>query len=250
MKKLSIVIPMYNESMLIAETVAALVQYCSGLSCEWELIFSDDGSVDGCAEPIRQAAGRDARIKLIRSEVNLGKGAAVRRGILASLGDTVLFTDCDLAYGIEQMDALLWYHVNSGDDITLGSRSLHAAGYSGYSLTRRMMSRVYRRFLSLYTGCPLFDSQTGLKCFKGDTARKLFSVCKTDGFAFDLEVILLACALGFTLTEFPVKVLPLPSDAVRKSRVRIWRDAWHMLGDIHKMKKRVKEIGYKNDQRV
>ncbi|MCI8332371.1 MAG: glycosyltransferase [Clostridiales bacterium] len=247
MTKLSIVIPMYNESALIADTLAALVPFCSGFSCEWELIFSDDGSVDGCGEPVKKAGARDARIQLVRSEVNQGKGAAVRRGILASTGDTVLFTDCDLAYGIEQMGALLQHHQNGGQAITLGSRVLHAQGYSGYSFARRIMSRVYRVILSLYTGCPPFDSQTGIKCFQGDVARRVFSDCQTDGFAFDLEVILIARALGYTFEEFPVKVLPLPDSAVRKSRVRVWRDAWHMLGDIHKMKKRIKKRGYRDN---
>lgn len=249
MKKLSIVIPMYNESVLIAQTVDALVRFCSGLSCEWEVIFSDDGSVDDCADMVMQAAKKEARIKLVRSEDNLGKGAAVRRGILASSGDMVLFTDCDLAYGTEQMGALLRQHVDSGQDITLGSRSLHPEGYGGYSLFRRILSHIYRVILSLYTGCPPFDSQTGLKCFKGDAARRLFAYCRTDGFAFDLEVIMIAREMGYTLGEYPVKVLPMPSDSVRKSRVRVWRDAWHMLADIRKMKKKIKEIGFQKDER-
>ena len=119
----SIIIPMYNESSLCEKTAQELLSAFSDAFPKepFELIFSDDGSTDDSAEKIARLAAGDARVRLVRAPRNMGKGAAVRRGMLAATGDDMLFTDCDLAYGTAQPVALLRFHRKSG--ASLGRRS-------------------------------------------------------------------------------------------------------------------------------
>ena len=93
--KISLVIPMYNESSIIEQAVSTFSSYMEKRFEDWELIFVDDGSADGCGDAVATAHEKDARIRLCRYTPNRGKGYAVRTGVLAAEGDLILFTDCD-----------------------------------------------------------------------------------------------------------------------------------------------------------
>lgn len=228
---ISLVIPVYNEERILPDTIAALSGFCTREGVG-ELIFSDDGSSDGSAALLEEARRRDGRIRLLRNP-HRGKGGAVRAGVLASRGETVLFTDCDLAYGADQMAGLLRAHREGGADITVATRTLGEESYGGYSALRRWGSEAMRRLIRLRTGLRVRDIQAGLKCFDGEAARTLFARCRCDGFAFDTEVLLLAQREGRVIGEFPVKMPPQAEQ--RESRVRPVRDALKMLWEIGRM---------------
>ena len=228
---ISLVIPVYNEERILPDTIAALSGFCTREGVG-ELIFSDDGSSDGSAALLEEARRRDGRIRLLRNP-HRGKGGAVRAGVLASRGETVLFTDCDLAYGADQMAGLLRAHREGGADITVATRTLGEESYGGYSALRRWGSEAMRRLIRLRTGLRVRDIQAGLKCFNGEAARALFARCRCDGFAFDTEVLLLAQREGRVIGEFPVKMPPQAEQ--RESRVRPVRDALKMLWEIGRM---------------
>ena len=228
---ISLVIPVYNEERILPDTIAALSGFCTREGVG-ELIFSDDGSSDGSAALLEEARRRDGRIRLLRNP-HRGKGGAVRAGVLASRGETVLFTDCDLAYGADQMAELLRAHREGGADITVATRTLGEESYGGYSALRRWGSEAMRRLIRLRTGLRVRDIQAGLKCFSGEAARTLFARCRCDGFAFDTEVLLLAQRAGRVIGEFPVKMPPQAEQ--RESRVRPVRDALKMLWEIGRM---------------
>lgn len=240
--KISLCIPMYNERAICAATARALYRamtaYCMRQGYDWEIIFCDDGSTDGSIELLRNTVHNEglSRIRCIGYEQNRGKGAAVRTAVLASDGDVVLYTDCDLAYGTDVIE-LGAEKTLEGNKIVLGSRNLDQNGYAGYTFLRRMASKLYIKVIAVCAGFRLTDSQCGFKCFEGDTARKIFSLCTIDGFAFDLEVIKIAQKLGFSLIEMPVHIINH-----RDSKINIVRDAVHMLGDIRKIKKRIRSL--------
>ena len=234
--KVSLVIPMYNESSIIDEALQTFSSYMAETFEDWELIFVDDGSADGCSDAVLSAHEKDERIRLCRYTPNRGKGYAVRTGILAAQGDLILFTDCDNAYGTEALGTLAQTLERSDADIVVGSRNLSKDGYEGYTLLRKLASKTYIKVIAVAAGFKLSDSQCGIKGFRHDIAKKIFSNCEVDRFAFDLEVIMIAMKLGAKIAEMPVKIINH-----RESTVHILRDSVKMLRDVRNMKKRIKK---------
>ena len=89
----------------------------------------------------------------------------------------------------------------------LGSRNLGKDGYEGYTLIRKIMSKVYIKVLCLVGGFKLSDSQCGCKAFDQNASKEIFRRCKVNGFAFDFEAIMWSDQLGFRITEMPVKII-------------------------------------------
>ncbi|MGM9653309.1 MAG: glycosyltransferase [Eubacteriales bacterium] len=242
--KLSVCIPMYNESLIAADTAAALWQAMDALrrahGWDFEIIFADDGSRDDCAERVRAAAAEKKLdgVRVVGYENNRGKGAAVRTAVLASDGDLVFYTDCDLAYGTDVIgQAAAWFTEET--DAVIGSRRLSGDGYESYTPLRRLASGIYVRVLCMVGGFRLSDSQCGFKAFRGPLARKIFAQCATDGFAFDFEVLMLAGKLGARIREMPVRIINH-----RASTVHLFRDSARMLRDMVRIKRRVRTVKF------
>ncbi len=234
--KISLVIPMYNESAIIEQAVETFSAYMKKTFRDFELIFVDDGSTDGCGDAVTAAHEQDARIRLCRYEENRGKGYAVRTGVLAAEGDLIVFTDCDNAYGEDAVGALANTLLKTGADIVVGSRNLSEDGYEGYTFVRKLASKTYIKVISVAAGFKLSDSQCGIKGFRREIAKKIFSNCEVDRFAFDLEVLMIATKLNAKIAEMPVKIINH-----RASTVHIVRDSVKMLRDMYRMKKRIKK---------
>jgi dolichyl-phosphate beta-glucosyltransferase len=228
--RFSVVIPAYGEEARIGSTVrrvkAALapVAAAGGL----EVIVVDDGSGDGTADAAR-AAGADEVVVL---PANRGKGAAVRAGVLRARGRTIAFIDADLAYPPAQLVHAL-RAVEDGWDVAVGSRR-HVD--TATLVRRRRLREVSGRAFNVLTTAVLLgrylDTQCGLKAFRADVARLLFSRGRLDGFAFDVELFHLVERAGLSLRELPVEVA-----ADERSTVRLGRDARRMVVDLFKVRR-------------
>ncbi len=233
--KFSLCIPMYNESSIITETAKTLSDYMSANFDDYEIIFSDDGSRDGCGDMVREMALPSVRV--VGYEQNMGKGYAVRTAMLASEGDIVMFTDADLAYGTDVIKEVYdTFQKNPDADIVIGSRTLHKDGYAGYTAIRKIVSKIYIKVLSIVGGFKLSDSQCGCKAFSGDAVKKIFPRCEVNRFAFDFEAILWASKFGMKIVEMPVKIINH-----RESSVHIVRDSIRMMKDLIRMRRRIKK---------
>ncbi len=235
-KKISLCIPMYNENSIIAETAHTLHEYMSKTFADYEIIFANDGSKDGCDKTV-EALGLP-HVRVVGYPDNRGKGCAVRTALLAAEGDIVMFTDADLAYGTDVIRQVYDAFAENPDaDMVIGSRNLHKDGYEGYTFIRKLASKVYIKVLCFVGGFKLSDSQCGCKAFTRQTVAEIFPRCEVNGFAFDFEAILWATKLGKTIKEIPVKVINH-----RESKVRVFSDTFKMLGDLRRMKKRIRRI--------
>ena len=232
--KFSLCIPMYNENSIIADTAKTLSAYMEEHFEDYEILFSSDGSTDGCDETVRSLGLPN--VKVVGYEKNRGKGCAVRTAVLQAEGDVVMFTDADLAYGTDVILGVAnAFREHPDAQMVIGSRNLHKDGYAGYTLVRKIVSKVYIKVLCIAGGFRLSDSQCGCKAFRREAAQAIFPRCEVDGFAFDFEAILWAVKLGLKIHEHPVKVVNH-----RESKVRIVRDTLRMLKDLRRMKKRIK----------
>lgn len=233
---------MYNELDKVADTAVLLTAemetFCENSGDSYEIIFSDDGSTDGCANAVptsEELSLIHGTILTVRREKNCGKGAAVRHAMLASSGEVVMYTDCDLAYGTEVIPEAFELMKQGTCDMLAGSRAIHPNGYGEYTFLRRIASKVYLKLISLITGLSVTDSQCGFKLLDGDFARRIFSECETDGWAFDLELFLLAKRDGAAVSEFPVAIVKHDD-----SHVNVIKDSLKMLREVFRIKKRVK----------
>ena len=231
--KVSVCIPMYNENAIIANTARVLSDYMSASFSDYEILFCDDGSTDGCGNTVR--ALELPNVRVIGYEQNRGKGYAVRTAMLEATGDIRMFTDADLAYGTDVIARVVETFTQNADaSLVIGSRNISRDGYEGYTWLRRVASRAYIRVLCLAGGFRLSDSQCGCKAFRGEAVEQIFSKCEVDRFAFDFEAILWAINLDMKIVEMPVKVINHGD-----SKVRIVRDTVRMLKDLRRMKKRI-----------
>ncbi len=242
--KLTVCIPMYNEAEIVADTVRQLTEALEASAAthafEYEILFSDDGSADDCGAIATATAASlsltKGTVRVVTAEKNMGKGHAIRLAVTHSTGDIVLYTDCDLAYGVDVItEAYLTMTAPTFEgDVLIGSRNLRVDGYEGYTFLRKVASKCYIKLLCTIAGFRLSDSQCGFKAFKGEAARTVFPYGTVNGWAFDLEILMTAQKLGYKIKEFPVKIINH-----RESKIHLAGDSIRMLRDVYRIKKQV-----------
>jgi dolichyl-phosphate beta-glucosyltransferase len=229
---ISLVIPAYNESGIIMDTIQTVSARLAELTAEYEVLIVDDGSTDGMAELVRGCG--DPRVRLEGYASNRGKGCAVRTGMLAAQGDLILCTDADLAYGVDVFAGLLERLRTGEADLVIGSRRIGGEGYKNYPPLRILMSKCFGLLSHMISGLP-YDTQCGIKAYRRQAARAIFSRCTTDGFSFDFEVLMRADRLGLKVEQIPVSVINF-----RESKVNVVRDSARMFRDVFRIRKKVR----------
>jgi len=234
--RLSVVVPAFDESDRIAGSVAEIRLALAEVAKDGglEIVVVDDGSSDDTAA-VATRAGADL---VIRQGANLGKGAAVRAGVLAARGRVVAFTDADLSYTPDQI-LLLLEGVERGWDVVVGSRQ-HVDTRTVVRAGR--LREVGGRIINVLTGLVLLgryrDTQCGLKAMRSDVGRLIFGHARIDGFAFDVEVFALIERYRVTLSEIPVEVVNSS-----RSTVNVARDALRLIRDLFRIR-RWARLGY------
>ncbi|MEV5568107.1 dolichyl-phosphate beta-glucosyltransferase, partial [Streptomyces sp. NPDC052196] len=203
--ELSVVVPAYNEEYRLAPTLDAIRAHL-GDSCAWELIVVDDGSDDETVRVAKQAAARDARIQVVVSDVNRGKGHALRLGVLASHGRRVLITDADLATPIEELDRLDKAMTEGETAAAIGSRAHPDARIEvRQSRLREYLGRMGNRLIRAVAVPGVHDTQCGFKLFDGEKARAAFADARLDGWGIDVEILQFFRRRGWAVAEVPVR---------------------------------------------
>lgn len=237
MVTLSIIIPAYNEQNKIKEDILSADRFLTSESIEGEIIIVDDGSTDQTVA-IAEKTSKNIQTRCIidRLEKNFGKGKAVRSGVLNSQCDLVLFADsgncipyANVNKGIELIGSELF-------QIAHGSRKLSSCQINRpQSAYRKICSQLFHWFLihDIKRLCNLTDTQCGFKVYRGDVARELYAQSNIDGFMFDIEIILLALANGYSVCEFPVNWT-----CDLDSRLKPMHQFYQVFRDLVRLKKR------------
>lgn len=188
---LSVVIPAKDEAGRLPVTLEAAARFFSGTGWEWEVVVADASSPDGTAEVARRYGARVVSVP--RSAC---KGENVRAGMLAAVGWWRLMADADGATPWEEVGRLL----AAGADVVVGRRPFSRPGQP---LLRKAAGWAFAALQYPLTGVP--DSQCGFKLFSARAAEAVFRRLRETGFAFDVEVIVLARKLGFRVASVPVR---------------------------------------------
>ncbi len=198
MKKLSVIIPCYNEEKRIEDTLKKCADYLKRKKYNFELIVVDDGSADNT----RKVVGKFKEVKLLSYGSNQGKGHAVKVGVLNSSGDYILFCDADLSTPIEETEKLMKYVQKY--DIVIASRALKNSDVEA-KFYRKLLGRVFAFFVNLLAVPGIKDTQCGFKLFKREAAFGIFKRQKIKGWAFDVEALFLGRKSGYKIKEVPVR---------------------------------------------
>jgi dolichyl-phosphate beta-glucosyltransferase len=226
--KLSIIVPAYNEEKRIALCMLRLVGWLEQQDYTSEIIVVNDGSTDGTADLMRgwrsNITNRPITIRML-DLVHAGKGAAVRAGMLAAVGEYRLMCDVDLSTPIGELDKLLSARQSVYFDVIIGSRAM-IRELTHSTPVRRLMSAAFHLLASCVVP-GVQDTQCGFKLFTDLAATDIFTRCQVDGFAFDVEVLYLARRMGYPIMEIPVQWRHNPD-----TRVNFMRDPLMMILDL------------------
>jgi dolichyl-phosphate beta-glucosyltransferase len=218
--KLSVVVPAYNESHRILPSLHRIFTYLDTTHPDHEVIVVDDGSTDGTIALVRQQCGRRAKLRLVSYGHNRGKGYAVRTGALAAQGDIVLFSDADLSTPIEEVEKMLPF-IERGYDLVIGSRAHAEAEIRQHQpFYREGAGKLFNALVRLVVRLPFHDTQCGFKLLRREPLLPILRRLEVDRFAFDVELIALAQAMGLKVAEVPVVWVNSP-----QSRVGLWYGA-------------------------
>ncbi len=235
---ISIVIPAFNEEKKIAKDILAAEEFLMKQKLSGEIIIVDDGSSDQTTK-VAEGTLVSPRVqkRVVRYQDNRGKGYAVRRGIGEAIGNVIMFIDSGLCFNYTQVEEGYLMIKTSACDIAHGSRWLpqsrviiHQPGL------RRLASKIFRWvvFSSLRIPPQLTDTQCGLKLYKNKVAKEIFAQAVTDGYAFDIEVMLRAIKRGYVIKEFPVEC-----HHDHDSRLPTIKASWRILGEVFSIKRLV-----------
>jgi dolichyl-phosphate beta-glucosyltransferase len=221
---LTLIIPAYNEEQRLPRTLTEAKSFLDCWGINYRVMVVDDGSQDATSG-LAELFGRRF---LTLSQQNGGKGSAVRAGMMAATGRVVAFTDADLPYDLNALKYAFDMIERDETDLVFGSRTEQGTTFKvERRLVRTIASAVFRSLMSLLVSRQVSDTQCGLKVFSRTAARKIFSNAKTNGVAFDAEVVYLA-----HLYELAIETIPVILVNDYAATISLSRNAIPMLMDV------------------
>ena len=202
--RFSLIIPAYNETGRIGDTVTHVAGYLAAQPFEWELLVVIDGG-DPAAGVEARVAGKDRpQVRVLVNDRNRGKGYSVRRGFLEATGNRMAFIDADLSLPIEELPKMMACF-DAGADVAIASRTIPGATEEGNAPAGRgVMSRIFNWVVRILLVPGITDTQCGFKGFTAAAAKRIFEVAESNRFGFDVEALYLARAYKMRIDQFPV----------------------------------------------
>ena len=245
---LSIVIPAYNESRRLGPALEVVREYAQRYDLRAEVIVVDDGSSDDTAALVEAFEPGPLSVLLLRNRINRGKGYSVRRGMRRAKGEVLLMTDADQSTPIWEIEKALPF-LTAGYDVVIGSRDMDESEVDPpQPWLRVLMGKLLRFFRRSLILKDISDTQCGFKAFSRKAGRAAFADCRTDGFAFDCEVLLLARKKGYRIKEIGVVWRDDPDSRVQPVRhsldmlVSLLKILWR-LGDAQAPERTEGDLG-------
>jgi len=204
MTKISIVIPSYRSAKVLENNLPYLKTFLIEKELDAEILIVDDGSNDG--GKTQQVAERNDCIFLSYPK-NIGKGGAVSFGMQQAKGDICIFTDADIPFETDAIEAIIRYIGFKEFDLVIGDRGLPTSNYFNVISNQRRFGSGFFTFITgrfITTG--ISDTQCGLKGFRREVAKDLFNVSRIKGFTFDVELVYISLKRNYDIKKIPVSL--------------------------------------------
>ncbi len=228
-RRVTLVLPCYNEGTRISATLATLDAWFGPTV---EILVVDDGSVDDTVVQAERYAQGRPHVRVHRVGRNRGKGGALRSAMPIVRTDLAVFMDADLAFERSSVQRAIDHLADA--DLVVGNRRHGQSYYTvpvrlfGFLYRRHLVGLVFNQFVRLLVPVAQRDTQCGLKAFRRTTLQAMAPSLTSEGFALDVEMLLVARALGLRLVEIPVDVR---YESARSS-VTLAVSAWAMASDV------------------
>jgi dolichyl-phosphate beta-glucosyltransferase len=227
----SVVIPAYNEEDRLRKHVPGIVAHLAARHVGCEIVIANDGSRDGTGRVVRELANIYPMVRLVDLPRNLGKGGAVKAGMLAARGRYVLFTDADQSAPIDEGDKLL-ERLEAGYDIAIGSRRMPGAEVEErQAWPRALAGRLFGIGTRLLCIRGIYDTQCGIKAMRREVAQTVLPQVTSDTAIFDIEMLVVATREGFRIAELPVRWVHDPDTRIPydlRRALRIWGELFRI----------------------
>lgn len=203
---LSVIIPAYNEEKRLPKTLGEINKYLSRQPYDYEILVVDNASTDKTAEIVKNLENEIKGLKYIEGSAHQGKGFAVKKGMLAAVGDFRIFTDADNSTPIAQIEKM-WPEFDKGFNVVIGSRDIKGAILDPPQpwIRNIILGEGFKLFRKVIIGLwGLQDTQCGFKGFTNRAAENIFPKLIISQWAFDPEILVIAQKMGYKIKEIPV----------------------------------------------
>jgi dolichyl-phosphate beta-glucosyltransferase len=243
-ESISLILPAFNEASRIAGTIDEAIRYFESRQYAYEIIVAADGH-DGTREIVKQLGRVNPFVRVIGEPIRRGKGRSIREAALLATHSVIGFADADNKVPIAEYDKVAPF-LAAGCPIVIGSRALEKSIVERKQpWYRRLGAKGFRVFMRTVTGLrTISDTQCGFKFFQRDVAHQIFTLQKTDGYMFDVEILLLAECLGLRVHEVPIR---WRDDG--DTRLQLLRGNLHNVRDIFRIRGEMRHVAQRLSRR-
>lgn len=218
----------YNEAANIGEVLRRIRRALPGA----DLLVVDDASPDGTSQIVREFAAADAGVTLIERRGERGLGGAIRRAVehaIAGNYEAFLNLDADLSHPPEQLPELL-RRAQEGTDVVVGSRYVPGGKIEGWSVRRRIMSRMVNRFATACLRLPVKDCSGSMRCYRVEALRRLDrAALRNTGYALLEELLVRLHQQGASMAEVPITFTDRAEGSSKLTLREAFRSVWQII---------------------